>query len=88
MHLFWHFGVHTRIDAASLQWRHIERDGVLIHRRLDCLLNRLFRHRSKKTKFRVIGLCVRNSLVTDELPAQRVSNPENVSVWWRYYIIL
>ena len=31
--------------GESLQWRHNERDGVLTHRRLDCLLNRLFRHR-------------------------------------------
>ena len=29
----------------SLQWRHNERDVVSNHRRLDCLLNRLFRHR-------------------------------------------
>ena len=33
----------------SLQWRHYERDGVSNHRRLDCLPNRLFRRRSKKT---------------------------------------
>ena len=32
--------------------------GVTNHRRLDCLLNRLFRHRSKKTsELRVTGLC-------------------------------
>ena len=42
----------------SLQWRHNGRDGVSIHQLLDCLLSRLFRHRSKKTsKFRVAGLC-------------------------------
>ena len=28
-----------------LQWRHNEHHGVSKHRRLDCLLNRLFRHR-------------------------------------------
>ena len=33
---------------ASLQWRHNERDGVSYYQRLDCLLNRLFRHKSKK----------------------------------------
>ena len=44
----------------SLQWRHNKRDGMLNHRRLDCLLNRLFRRRSKKTpKHRVTGLCDR-----------------------------
>ena len=44
----------------------------------DCLLNRLFRRRSKKTsKLRVTGLCAGNSPVTGEFPAQMVSNAEN-----------
>ena len=30
------------------------------------------------------GLCVRNSSVTDELPAQMVSNEENDFIWWRH----
>ena len=39
-------------------WRHNERDGVSNHLHLDCLPNRLFRRRPKKTsKFRVTGLC-------------------------------
>ena len=43
----------------------------------DCLLNPLFRYRSKKTsKLRVTGLCVGNSPVTGEFPAQRTSNAE------------
>ena len=46
----------------TLQWRHNERDGVSSHRPYDCLLNRLFRRRSKKTsKLRVTGLCEGNS---------------------------
>ena len=44
--------------GSTLQLRHNERDGVSNHRRFDCLLNRLFRCRSKKTsKLRVTGLC-------------------------------
>ena len=44
-------------SANSLQWRHNERDGVSGHRRHNCLLNRLFRRRSKKTsKLRVTSL--------------------------------
>ena len=40
--------------CSPLQWRHNGHDGVSNHRRLDCLLNRLFRRRSKKTsKLRV-----------------------------------
>ena len=33
----------------ALQWRHNERDCFSIHQSQDCLLNRLFRRRSKKT---------------------------------------
>ena len=41
----------------SLHWRHNERDGVS-NQPHDCLLNCLFRRRSKKTpKLRVTGLC-------------------------------
>ena len=39
---------HRRQDSnKSLQWRHIERDGVLNHRPHDCLLNRLFANQTK-----------------------------------------
>ena len=52
----------------------------------DCLLNRLFRRRSKEiSKLRVTGLCAGNSPVTDEFPAQRARNAENVSIWWRHH---
>ena len=43
------------------------------------------RRRWKKTsKFRITYLCEGNSLVTSEFPAQRASNAENVSIWWRH----
>ena len=46
---------------VPLWWRHNECDGVSNHRRLDCLFNRLFRRRSKKTsKLRVTGLFEEN----------------------------
>ena len=58
-----------------LQWRHNERGGVSNHRGLHCLLNRLFRRRSKKTsKLRVIGLCDGKPSVIGGFPSQRVSN--------------
>ena len=76
----------TKVLLDTLPWRHNERDGISNHRRLDGLLNRLFRHRSKKTsKLRVTGLCEGNSPVTGEFPSQRDSNAENVSIWWRYH---
>ena len=44
------------------------------------------RCRSKKTsKLRVTGLCEGKSPVTGEFPAQRASNAENVSIWWRHH---
>ena len=70
----------------SLQWRHNDRDDVPNHRRLDCLLNRLFRNRSKKTSnFRVTGLCEGNSPVTGEFPTKWASKAENVSIWWCHH---
>ena len=70
----------------TLQWRCNERDGVSNHQLHDCLLNRMFRCRSKKaSKPSDTVLCEGNSPVTDEFPAQRASNVENVSIWWRHH---
>ena len=70
-----------------LRWRHNGHDGVSNHQPHHCLLNRLFGCRSKQTlKLRVTGLCAGNSLVTGEFPAQRASNAENVSIWWRHHV--
>ena len=71
----------------SFQWRHNERDNVLNHQPHDCLLNRLFRRRSKKiSKLGVTGLCAGNSPGTGEFPAQMASYAENVSNWWRHHV--
>ena len=73
--------------CRSLQWRNNGRDGVSNHQPHDCLLNRLFRRKSKKTsKLRVTGLCVGNSPGTGEFPAQMTSNAENVSIWWHHHV--
>ena len=57
------------IFAFTLQWRHKERDGVSNHRRLECMLNRLFKRRSNETsKLRVTGICEGNPLVTGGSP--------------------
>ena len=70
-------------------WRHNGHDNVSNHQPHDCLLNRLFRRRSKKTsKLRVTGLCAGNSPGTGEFPAQMASNAENVSIWWRHHATL
>ena len=70
----------------TLQWRHDGCDGVSNHQPRHCLLNRLFRRRSKETsKLRAPGLCEGNSPVTGEFPTQMTSNAENVSIWWRHH---
>ena len=72
--------------CPSTHYSHKEHDGISNHQSHACLLNRVFRCRSKKTsKLHVTGLCVGNSPVTGEFPAQRVSNVENVSIWWRHH---
>ena len=75
--------------TAPLQWRHKEGDGVYNHHYLECLLNRLFRRGSKKTsKLRVTVPCKWNSSVTGEVPTQRASDAENVSIWRRHHVFL
>ena len=73
---------------SPLQWRHNECDGVSNLQHHACLLNSLFRRRSKKTsKLGVTGLCEGNSPVTGEFPHKTASNAENVSIWWRHHDI-
>ena len=61
------------IVSSALQWRHNEYVSVSNHQHLDCLFNRLFRLRSKKTsKLCVTGLSEGNSPVTGD------------SIWWRH----
>ena len=60
--------------------------GHILSKVYDCLLNHLFRCRSKRiSKLRVTGLCAGNSPVTGEFPTQRASNGENDSIWWHHH---
>ena len=61
------------ITRSTSQWRHNERGGVSNHRRLDWVP---FVQAQIKE---VTGLCEGNSTLTDEFPAQRASDAENVS---------
>ena len=71
----------------SLQWLHNEHNGVSNHRRINCLLNRLFRRRCKKTNVKtqrhwpLWG----EPLVTGGFPSQRANYADNVSIWWRHH---
>ena len=77
------------IIISSHPWQccHNGSDAVSKYQPHDCLLNRLFKRRSKKTsKLRVTALCAGNSPVTGKLPAWMASNAENVSIWWRHHV--
>ena len=72
-----------RDTEFPLRWRHNDRDSVSNHQPHDCLLNRLFRSRSRKTsKLRVTGLCAGNSRTKGKLRGKC----ENVSIWWRHHV--
>ena len=76
----------SKITRNTLQWRHNESDDISNYQPRDRFLNRSFRRGPKKTSnLRVTGFCVGNSPVTDEFPAQRASNAEDVSIWWHHH---
>ena len=78
--------LHVLFKEKTLRWRHNDHAGVSNHQPHGCLLNRLFRRKSKKTsKLCVTGLCAGNSPGTGEFPAQMASNAENVSIGWRHH---
>ena len=56
------YNFYCLLSIKTLHWRHNDHDGVSNHQPHDCLLNCLYRRRSKETsKLRVTGLCVGNS---------------------------
>ena len=60
---------HSPENSLPLQWHHNKCDGISNNQRPDCLLNHLFRRRSKKTtKLCVTGLREGNPPVTGGLP--------------------
>ena len=70
----------------ALHWRHNDHDGVSNHQPHGCLLNCLFRRRPKKTSNSAsLALCGEFT-GTGEFPAQRASDAENVSIWWRHHV--
>ena len=82
------FSMYTRSGLEKLklilQLRHNGRDGVLNHRRRYCLLNRLFRHRSKKYQS-AVSLAIVRGIHRWPVDIKKASNAENVSIWWRHH---
>ena len=67
--IIWYKSAMLYMMMDTLRWRHNGRDSVSNHQPHDCLLNRLFRRRWKKTsKLCVTGLCAGNSTGTGEFP--------------------
>ena len=71
--LFWNvpprYFMQKSFVQDSLQWCHDGHDGISDHQPHYCLLNRLFRRRSKRiSKLRITGLCAGNSQLTGEFP--------------------
>ena len=76
------------IVSISLKCQYNKHDAVSNHRLFDCLLNCLFRCRSKKTsKLHVTGLCEGNPPMTGGFPPQRASNAGKASIWWCHRIL-
>ena len=64
----------------TLQWHHNGRDDVSNHQPHHCLLNRLFRRRSKKaSKPRYTGLCMRG------IHRWPVNSPHKWQVTWKMF---
>ena len=78
-----------KINRISSLWHHNGHNGISNHQPHKYLLKRSLRHRLKKTsKLCLTGLCVGNSPVTGEFPAQMASNMENVSIWWGHHMLM
>ena len=85
--------VDTQVIHISLLWRHNDHNGLSNHQPHSCLLNRLFRRRSKTTsKFHVTGLVwgIHRPGPVNSLHKGQVTwkmfpfdDVENVSIWWR-----
>ena len=54
-----------------------------------CTIMYIFKYISLNLILKIIcdiGFCERKSPVTGELPTNRTSNAENVSIWWRHHV--
>ena len=77
---------HWRLWSLPSHYNDLIMNAMVFHQPYDCLLNRLFRRRPKKTsKLHVTGLCAGNSPVNGEFPAQMANNAASVSISWRHH---
>ena len=83
----WKFGYHRSIWIMYSSNLISENSHSLLCRHMGAMASQITsKSQSKeKTKLCVTGLCAGNSPLNSEFPALRVSNAENVSIWWRYH---
>ena len=80
------FAWYCYVGISIITRRHNERDGVLIHRRLDRLLNCFpGAVQRKKQSSASLAFVWGNPPVTGGFPSQRVSKTENVFMWWCHH---
>ena len=75
------------MSTYSLQWRQNGRDSVSNHQPNDCLFSQQFIQTQIKENTKAPRhwpLCGKFT-GTGEFPAQRVSNADDVSIWWRHH---
>ena len=84
-----HIGQHkTAWDYSSLQWRYNERDGVSNHKPRNCLLTQVFIQARLKENIKALchwPLCGEVSRWR-WISRTKVSDAENVSIWWRHHV--
>ena len=69
-----------------IKWRHNGWDGVSNHQPHDCILNCFFQAQIKENIIAPRHWSrVGNLPVTGEFPAQKASNADDVSIWWRHH---
>ena len=79
--------IFDRFMRVSLRCRHNERHGDSNYQPFHCLVNCLFRRRSKKiSKLRATDLWAGNSPVIGQFPTLVASNTVNVFTWWRLHV--
>ena len=86
-----HIHHHSRILAQQIQPEHCHYSDVIMSAMAFQITGVSIAgsgtDKKKTSKLRATGPCVENSPLTGEFPAQKASNTENVSIWWRHHSI-
>ena len=83
--IFWLYAISLLFitEEGKARWCHYS--GVITNAMASQITSVSIGCSTVGSQLRVTGLCVWNSTVTGEFPAQKASNAENASIWWRHY---